>query len=176
MMRNRAFFVAFCAFVAFVFSGCGEPVKSIVLWHAYRGGEEKAIDRIAAQYEEENPGTHIELLSIPFDAYSAKLGAAIPRAHGPDLFIDAHERLGLYLRDGLVSPVGDALPDSELPQFDQASLDAITIDQKRYAVPLSDKCLALYVNDALVKSDPKSLEEISSLRASLPDDSFPLAY
>ncbi|MEO7114017.1 MAG: extracellular solute-binding protein, partial [Polyangiaceae bacterium] len=175
-MRNRAFSIAVLAICAIVFSGCGDPVKSIVLWHAYRGGEEKAIDQIAAQYEEENPGVHIELLSIPFDAYSAKLGAAIPRAHGPDLFIDAHERLGLYLRDGLVSPVGDALPDSDLAAFDSASVAAVTIDQKHYAVPLSDKCLALYVNDALVKSDPKSIEEIGRLRASLPADSYPLAY
>src|ERR1019366_8087284 len=54
VMRNRAFFVALCAFVTFAFAGCGEPVRSIVLWHAYRGGEEKAIDQIAAQYENEN--------------------------------------------------------------------------------------------------------------------------
>jgi arabinogalactan oligomer/maltooligosaccharide transport system permease protein len=174
-MRN-SLFLGLLAICAIAFSGCGEPAKSIVLWHAYRGGEEKALDQIAAQYEDENPGVRVELLSIPFDAYSAKLGAAIPRAHGPDLFIDAHERLGIYLRDGLVSPVGDALPDSDLAAFDSASIDAITIDQKHYAVPLSDKCLALYVNDSLVRSDPKSLEEISALRASLPDDSYPLAY
>jgi arabinogalactan oligomer/maltooligosaccharide transport system permease protein len=172
----QAFFAVVFAICAIAFSGCGEPVKSVVLWHAYRGGEEKAIEKIAAQYEEENPGVHVELLSIPFDAYSAKLGAAIPRAHGPDLFIDAHERLGLYLRDSLVAPVGDALPDSDLATFDAASVAAVTIDQKHYAVPLSNKCLALYVNDALVKSDPKSIEEISGLRASLPDDSYPLAY
>lgn len=164
------------AIFAIAFSGCGEPATSIVLWHAYRGGEEKAIAQIVAAYDDENPGVRIEVLSIPFDAYTSKLGAAIPRAHGPDLFIDAHERLGIYLRDGLVAPVGDALPDSDLDVFDAASVSAVTIDHARYAVPLSDKCLALYVNDALVTSDPKSLEEISRLRASLPSDSYPLAY
>ena len=175
-MRNRAVFLLFCAICAIAFPGCGEPAKSIVLWHAYRGREESAIEMLARRYEEKHPGVSIDLLAIPFDAYSSKLGAAIPRAHGPDLFIDANERLGVYLRDGLVAPVGDALPDSDVAAYDKTSVDAITIGGVRYAVPLTNKCLALYVNDALVKSDPKSIEEISRLRASLPDDVYPLAY
>ncbi|MEO8797317.1 MAG: extracellular solute-binding protein, partial [Polyangiaceae bacterium] len=161
---------------ALAFAGCGEPAQSIVLWHAYRGGEERAIERLAADYEISHPGVHVELLSIPFDAYSAKLAAAIPRAHGPDLFIDANERLGVYVRDGLVAPIADALPDADLPAFDRVSVDAVTIGGVRYAVPLSNKCLALFVNDALVRTDPKSIEDLAALRASLPEDTYPLAY
>ncbi|MGH7280424.1 MAG: extracellular solute-binding protein [Polyangiaceae bacterium] len=175
-MRNRAIFLLFCAICSIALPGCGEPAKNIVLWHAYRGREESAIELLARRYEEEHPGVTVDLLSIPFDAYSAKLGAAIPRAHGPDLFIDANERLGVYLRDGLVAPVGDALPDSDVGAYDATSIDAVTMGGVRYAVPLTNKCLALYVNDALVKSDPKSIEEISRLRASLPGDVYPLAY
>ena len=158
-MRNRAFFSLFLLIVgALVLPACGEGTPSIVLWHAYRGGEEKALDRLAADYELAHPGVHVELLSIPFDAYSAKLAAAIPRAHGPDLFIDANERLGVYVRDGLVAPVADALPDSDLGSFDPTSVDAVTLDGKRWAVPLSNKCLALFVNDALVPSGQSPVE------------------
>ncbi len=175
-MRNRAFLSLLLTICALAFAGCGEPAQSIVLWHAYRGGEERAIERLAADYEISHPGVHVELLSIPFDAYSAKLAAAIPRAHGPDLFIDANERLGVYVRDGLVAPIADALPDSDLAAFDRTSLDAVTIGGARYAIPLSNKCLALYVNDALVRTDPKSIEDLAALRASLPEGTYPLAY
>lgn len=175
-MRNRAFFTLFLAIFGIVFAGCDEPPPSIVLWHAYRGTEEAALEEVAERYQEEHPGVHVELLSIPFDAYSSKLGAAVPRAHGPDVFIDANERLGVYLRDGLVAPVGDALAESDVTSFDATSIAAVTIAGKRYAVPLSNKCLALYVNDDLVKSDPNSFEDIVALRASLPKDTYPLAY
>src|SRR5579871_4368133 len=96
------------AFVLALLPGCAEP-PSLVLWHSYRGDEERALKELALRWER-GGGMRVELLALPFDAYSAKLEAAVPHAHGPDLFIDAHERLGVYRQDGVVAPVGDALP------------------------------------------------------------------
>jgi arabinogalactan oligomer / maltooligosaccharide transport system permease protein len=155
-------------------TSCEEP-PSIVLWHSYRGEEERTLVALAKTYEKER-GIHVELLALPFDAYTAKLVAAVPRAHGPDVFIDAHERLGIYRQEGVVAPVGDALPDADLTSFDATSIRAVTVDNVRYGVPFASKCLALYVNDALVPADPGSLEDIVALRASLPPDAYPLAY
>ena len=162
--------------LALVFSGCGEPGEHLVLWHSYRGDEEISLNELARRYEREHPGITIELLAIPFDAYGAKLSAAIPHAHGPDLFIEAHERLGSYLKEKLVAPVGDAFPEEDVAKFDATSVEAITVAGARYAVPLANKCLALYVNDKLVTGTPATLEEILSLRQTLPPDVFPLAY
>ena len=66
--------------------------EHVVLWHSYRGDEERALVEIVQRYERES-GDSIELLAIPFEALSAKLDAAVPHAHGPDLYIEAHERL-----------------------------------------------------------------------------------
>src|SRR5579859_7627968 len=148
----------------------------IVLWHSYRGGEERAIEQLAQTYETLHPGLSIEVLAVPFEAYGSKLEAAIPRAHGPDVFIQAHQWLGPYTDEHLVAPIGDALPDEDLSAFDPASLVAVTWEGVRYAVPLADKCLALFVNDALLPQTPPSIASLAALAPSLPPGVYPLVY
>ena len=113
---------------------------------------------------------------MPFDAYTAKLAAAVPRAHGPDLFVDAHERLGIYRQQGVVAEAGDAFPDADVAGFDATAVRAVTLDGARWGVPLASKCVALYVNDALAAGSTASVQRIASLRTTLPDDAYPLVY
>jgi arabinogalactan oligomer/maltooligosaccharide transport system permease protein len=148
----------------------------IVLWHSYRGGEERALEELARTYEKAHPGVSIDVLAVPFEAYASKLEAAIPRAHGPDLFIQAHQWIGPYLDEHLVVPIGDALPDEDVPAFDAASMRAVTWNGVRYAVPLANKSLALYVNEALLPSTPASIEALAALAGTLPKGVYPLVY
>jgi maltose-binding protein MalE len=152
--------------------GLGRPVVS--LWHAYRGDEEAALHRALDAYAR-TAEARVEVLAIPFEAYSAKLSAAVPRGHGPDIFIEAHERLGTYLRDGLVAPAGDAFPDDDLSRYDATSVEAVSKSGVRYGVPLASKCLALYVNEQLVPHEIADLEELLALPG-LPSGAYPLAY
>jgi maltose-binding protein MalE len=62
-------------------------------------------------------GAEVEVLAVPYEAYGAKLAAAVPRGHGPDVFIEAHERLGPYVRDAIAAPAGDAFP-GDVPLYD----------------------------------------------------------
>jgi arabinogalactan oligomer/maltooligosaccharide transport system permease protein len=160
--------------LALCLPACAEPA-TVVLWHSYRGAEERALVMLARRYEAEK-GVHVELLAVPFDAYSAKLSAAVPRSHGPDLFIDAHERLGIYRQEGVVAPAGDAFPDSDVIGFDATAVRAVTLDGTRWAVPLASKCVALYVNDDLGAGHTGSVQSIAGLRATLAPDAYPLVY
>jgi arabinogalactan oligomer/maltooligosaccharide transport system permease protein len=85
-----------------LFTPRARAAEHVVLWHSYRGDEERALVEIAARYQRET-GVVIDLLALPFEALSAKLDAAVPHAHGPDLYIEAHERLDVYRRDGIVA-------------------------------------------------------------------------
>ncbi len=156
-------------------AGCGNADRPrVVLWHAYRGQEEAALKQVLAAFTAEQ-GVDVEALAIPFDAYAAKLEAAIPHAHGPDVFIDAHERLGSYLQNALVARVGDALPDDARASYDPAALAAATVGGEIYGVPLAQKSLALFVNDRLVPAPPSSFEALAR-RAGLPEGAFPVAF
>lgn len=144
------------------------------LWHAYRGDEEIALRRVLEEYTRLS-GAEVEVLAIPFEAYGAKLASAVPRGHGPDVFIEAHERLGPYVRDALVAPAGDAFPADDVERYDATSVEAVSKGGVRYGVPLASKCLALYVNERLVPGPIADLEELLAL-ASLPAGNYPLAY
>jgi arabinogalactan oligomer/maltooligosaccharide transport system permease protein len=173
MLRTVATFFLLTGFL-FLSGGCASP-PTVTVWHSYRGAEETALVELAARYEGRT-GVHVELLAVPFDAYSAKLAAAVPRAHGPDLFVDAHERLGIYVKQGVVAPVGDAFPDADVGAYDPTAVDAVTLGGARYGVPLASKCVALYVNDALAAGRTRSLQQIASLGPSLPAGDTPLVY
>ena len=141
----------------------------IRLWHGYRGDEEKALEAILASWK----GSPVETLAVPYDAYLTKLAAAIPVGEGPDVYIDSHERLGELRARRIVGPVGDAL---EQGVFSAPALEAVTEDGVVWALPLSQKCLALYLNTDLVKEAPATLEDLADLVGKLPEGTYPLVY
>lgn len=149
------------------------PSSTIRLWHAYSKAEKEALLTSVAAFEQTHPGTTVETLALPHDAYAAKLAAAIPRGQGPDLFIDSHERLGDFRRKMLVAPVGDAFsPEGLTP----AIISAVELDGQIWGVPLAQKSLVLFVNSDLVERTPATLEGIVALSATLPPDVVGLAY
>src|SRR5690606_1078228 len=104
----------------------------------------------------------------------AKLNAAIPFGDGPDLFIEAHDRLGAFVERGLVAPVGDALEEGA---YGETALAAVTIEGERLGVPLSQKAVALYYRTDLGREPPPSFERLeAALRAPLAEGAFLLAY
>ena len=115
----------------------------IRLWHPYRRAEEAALAQILEGWD----GPEVVVLAIPYEAFAAKLAAAIPHGEGPDLYIESHERLGDYRRRQIVAPVGDAL---EPGAFDGRMLATVTLDGEAWAVPINKKSLALYVATDLV--------------------------
>jgi arabinogalactan oligomer/maltooligosaccharide transport system permease protein len=161
---------ALFALVAALF--CAMPARAadeLRFWHAWRGDEEAALVEAMRDWD----GAPVEVLAIPYDALSSKLGSAIPFGEGPDVYVESHERLGEYARRELVAPVGDAWPGDV---FVDVAVEAITLEATRLALPLSLKSHALYVNDALVAEDPHTLEEIIALQPSLPEGVVALAY
>lgn len=139
------------------------------LWHAFRGNEEAALQEILASWS----GPPIEVLAVPYDAFSAKLGSAIPFGEGPHVFIDSHERLGEYARRQLVAPVGDGY---ETGAFVPTAEAAVVRDGQILAVPLSLKSLALYVADDLVPQVPATIEDMAALQGRMPPGTYVLAY
>ncbi len=101
------------------------------------------------------------MLAVPFDAYASKLEAAILHDQGPDVFFDAHERLGSFRDKGIVAPIDDELL-RDRGAFDPVSLRALTIDGKTWALPVARKCLALYLRAPSWPGDaaPHSLDEL----------------
>ncbi len=149
-----------------------QPRQQVVVWHAYRQGgpEEAALREVARAFERERGGVRVVLVAQPFGAYASKLESAIPTGNGPDLFIDAHERLPSFRQGELVQPMR-AEPSLD-DRLEAAHLAVLSDEGRRYGLPIAVKCGALYVNEALVPEVPETLEGIAAL--SLPRGVFPL--
>ena len=84
------------------------PPNELVVWHAYRGAEKAAFEKVVGMFEK-SPGAKgmkVSTLAIPYDAYADKISAAVPRGKGPDLFIYAQDRLGGWIEAGkTVEPI-----------------------------------------------------------------------
>lgn len=145
---------------------------TVRVWHAYRGEEEVALGRVARAFEREHSGTRIVLLAQPFGAYASKLESAIPTGNGPDLFIDAHDRVASYASSGLIAPL--SVPELFDSRIESEHLGALTRDGSVYGYPLALKCAALYVNTTLAGEGPiEFLEDLEAMR--LAEGRFALA-
>ena len=102
-MALRAPLLALVLALAAALAPVAAWAQTVVLWHAYRDDERAALDRLLDQYRRAHPGASLDVLAVPFDAYASKLESAIPHGHGPDVFIDAHERVASRLSQPNVS-------------------------------------------------------------------------
>lgn len=155
-------------FIAGIFSMA--QATELVLWHAYRGAEKAAIEKVAKLYETKMAGQGIKMttLAIPYDAYADKISASVPRGKGPDVFIYAQDRLGGWIEAGkTVEPIGFFMDDATRNQFLPNMLDAMTYKGTVYGLPLNYKSLTLIYNKALVKTPPRTSAELVKLAKSL---------
>ena len=167
----RAFAVLVAALIAFLFPEIAYA-KKLVLWHAYAGGgdEEKALLEILKGFKD----AEVEVLALPGEALDPKLASASLVGEGPDVFIAEHQHLGEYRARKIVGPVGDAFEGDAA--FVALAVSALREDGQTWGVPLSPKCVALFVNDDLVKKTPVDLEGIAEMTGSFPSGVFTLVY
>jgi arabinogalactan oligomer / maltooligosaccharide transport system permease protein len=150
--------------LAFSEEAVSEPLR---LWHAYRGAEQDALQAVTQRWNSENEGREVVLLSVPYDAFANKLTSAIPRGHGPDLFIAAHERAGDWARTGLIEAWEDE--DAEPDLYHPTTVEAVRVTGRIYGVPLAYKSLVLFYNPEMVEKPPETTDEMIAIGAANTD-------
>ncbi|MEC8381578.1 MAG: extracellular solute-binding protein [Myxococcota bacterium] len=145
---------------------------TLKIWHAYRGDEQAALEKVIKAYDESEDGIDIEILAVPYDSFVSKLEAAAPRGNGPDLFIAAHERIGAWSASGLIQPFS-AITDDLHP----ATVEALSYDGQLFGMPMAYKCLALIINTDILSEPPATTDELLDMTPTLLEKGItPLAY
>jgi arabinogalactan oligomer/maltooligosaccharide transport system substrate-binding protein len=160
---------ALAAAVAFCGAAAAQP-KELVVWHAYRAAEKAAFEKVVENFARTPAakGIKVSTLAIPYDAYADKISAAVPRGKGPDLFIYAQDRLGGWIEAGkTVEPIDFFLDKPTRERFLPGMLDAMTYKAGVYGLPLNYKMTTLIYNKDLVKTPPKTTDEMIKLAKSL---------
>ncbi len=153
--------------------------QTVTLWHSYRDDERKALDTLVAQWNKLQPGVQIQALAVPFDAIIDKFQVATPNGNGPDLIIMAHDKIGLWARDGLLQPLGDFASKDRLGRFLPNTVKPLVFDKAIWGLPLAFKSVALFYNRKLVPEPPKTLAQLIEVGkgfTSEKTESFGLAY
>lgn len=185
MTANRRAFIphGFGALVA----GCGlafglaaQAATDLTVWHAYRGDEKAAFEKVVAQFNAKQKDIVVKTLAVPYDAYADKITASVPRGKGPDVFIFAQDRLGGWVEAGqTIEPIDFFLDDKTVNSLVPGMMTAMTYRDTVYGLPLNYKSIAMIYNTALVKTPPKTTAELVKLAKSMTDAStgrFGLAY
>jgi arabinogalactan oligomer/maltooligosaccharide transport system substrate-binding protein len=155
---------------------------TLTVWHAYRGKEKAAFEKVIANYNRlaAPRGVEVNTLAVPYDAYADKITATVPRGKGPDVFIFAQDRLGGWVEGGAtVEPIDFFLDDKTRNQFLPSMLSAMTYRGTVYGLPLNYKSITLIYNKKLVRTPPTTSGELVTLAKRLTDAAagrFGLAY
>jgi arabinogalactan oligomer/maltooligosaccharide transport system substrate-binding protein len=144
--------------------------SELVVWHAYRGAEKAAFEKVVGMFEK-SPGAKgmkVSTLAIPYDAYADKISAAVPRGKGPDLFIYAQDRLGGWIEAGkTVEPIDFFIDKPVKDRLLPGMLDAMTYKGGIYGLPINYKMPTLIYNKDLLKAPPRTTDEMVKLAKTL---------
>lgn len=147
-----------------------QAANELVVWHAYRGAEKSAFEKVVGMFEKSPgaKGAKVSTLAIPYDAYADKISAAVPRGKGPDLFIYAQDRLGGWIEAGkTVEPIDFFLDKSTRDSLLPGMLSAMTYKGGVWGLPINYKSTTLIYNKDLVKTPPKTTDEMVKLAKTL---------
>ncbi|HXW10202.1 MAG TPA: extracellular solute-binding protein [Steroidobacteraceae bacterium] len=168
------------AVAAFGFGAAARPATDLTVWHAYRGDEKAAFEKVVAQFNAKQKDIAVKTLAVPYDAYADKITASVPRGKGPDVFIFAQDRLGGWVEAGqTIEPIDFYLEDATVKSLVPGMMEAMTYRDTVYGLPLNYKSIAMIYNTALVKSPPKTTADLVKLAKGMTDVStgrFGLAY
>jgi arabinogalactan oligomer/maltooligosaccharide transport system substrate-binding protein len=139
--------------------------EDLVVWHAYRGGEKAAFEKVVAAYNA-RPSTKVKVttLAVPYDAFADKISAAVPRGKGPDVFIYAQDRMGGWIEAGnTVEPIDFFVDDAVKKKYIPTTIQALTYRGSLWGLPLNYKVITLLYNKKIVKAPPATTAELAAL-------------
>lgn len=129
-------------------AACGGPKPSsgdanrLVIWHDKEDAVVQALSDYLAQAV---PDLEIVFEKKTSLTDSLKLVGNDPTA-APDLFIFAHDKIGVFAEMGILSPVADLLPENALADYLPMTLSAATYKDTLYQLPLYFETLLFMYN------------------------------
>jgi maltose/maltodextrin transport system substrate-binding protein len=136
-----------------------EPGK-LLIWFSVDGA--KGMQKIGEEFTRKT-GVPVTV-EAPEDG-PGKFQQAAAAGKGPDIWIWAHDRIGEWIAGGLIQPLN---PSKKVQAgIDPIAWKAFTVGGKTWGYPYTVEAVALVYNKALVKTPPKTFEEVMALDKTL---------
>lgn len=153
---------ALCAAGALVLSAAcvfawGKSKKvTLKVWES-DGPEKEYIMWAAGEYKKTHPTVNIVYEPVASTDARAKIELDGPAGVGADVFVAPHDHIGALVNGGHVLPNTNA---AYLTPFIPAAKTASTYKGKVYGYPLGIESIALFYNKKLVKTAPKTWDDV----------------
>ena len=130
----------------------------IVIWH---DKEDAVIEALASQLKEAVPELEIVFEKKTSLTDSLKLVGNDPNS-APDMFIFAHDKIGVFAEMGILAPVNELLPEGALDGWLDMTLTAATYKGTLYQLPLYFETLLFMYNRRYMQDEevPATTEEL----------------
>ncbi|MEZ4359672.1 MAG: maltose/maltodextrin ABC transporter substrate-binding protein MalE [Kofleriaceae bacterium] len=135
--------------------------KQLTMWI----NGDKGYNGVAKVGEAFTKATGVKFSVEHFDDLTGKFQTAAASGKGPDIMCWAHDRLGEWQAGGLVAELKPS--KKALAAMEKKGWDAFTIGGKIYGYPYAFEAIGLLYNKALVKTPPKSFEQIFGIHKNL---------
>lgn len=148
-----------------VLVGCGsktetpsgdEAVKLTVWYHPYVGADKKeelvaVFEGMATTFKKDYPDAEVVFEEIPWANRETKITTALAGGSGPDIFYLIPDQLTQFANDGIIAPIDEVLPDTDLSDFTETSLASVTYKDKLYGLPILRESQTLFYNLDIVE-------------------------
>ena len=146
----------------------GDGSVDLSFWHNSTTGPGKAYwEQTAKEFEAEHPGVDITIQAIQNEDMDGKLQTALNSGDAPDIFMArGGGKLAAVVEAGQVQDLTDALSDDTKAALGEASLAALSVDDKIYGVPSSVLPGGIYYSKDLfaqagITAPPTTFDELS---------------
>ena len=161
---RRILSLLLCLGLLLSLAACGQPAldpaeaKRLVIWHDKEDGVVQAL--------EQHLKAAVPELEVVFEKKtsltdSLKLVGNDPSA-APDLFIFAHDKVGVFAEMGILAPIEGLLAEGALEPYLPMTLEAASYDRTLYQLPLYFETLLFMYNRRYMQDEevPKTTDEL----------------
>lgn len=165
MKKSIALILTIAMFVG-LFTGCGlnnsskntgDP-NTIVIWH---DKEDEVAEIIKNKLKTLEPDVKVVLEKKSDLTESLKIVGNNPNA-APDMYIFAHDKIGVYVEMDILAPITDIIPEYELDQYIDKTIEAAKYKGEIYQLPIYYETLVFMYNRRYMSDDevPKTTEDL----------------
>lgn len=166
MKKNVLLGLILTALTIFGLTGCATKEKKqneievwlTPQWKGVYNADEKGADydsffkKAAKMYEEEHPGTKINVQVVPGDERDSKLSVATQTNTLPDIFFDSTFVLSTFAHQGLLEPFDSVIDTQNREDISHAIWSNVMINDKTYFYPFAQNPGMFVYNADMFKS------------------------
>src|SRR5690625_1192223 len=130
-----------------MFAGLASAQTTITYWQYDYATRVDAMNQLIEQFEAENPDIIVQHETFPYDAYPARVAAALAAGEGPDVVQLFYGWLPAWAPAGYVEPLpAEHFDADELAATFAPLVDAAKYRGEYYGLPTAVRSLALFYN------------------------------